>query len=145
MTTRTLELQLHGFGAPAAPAKAELAELAPAERVKRAVVVFGAFVAVAIVAVPIPIVHLMLVPGALLLAFVLGGLRLRENAVFRDVSGRCPFCGTEQHFPLFGRFRLPKDVHCTKCGRKLTLEGDGQTVRRKDGMTSTPEVPHSPQ
>jgi uncharacterized protein (DUF983 family) len=38
------------------------------------------------------------------------------------VSGRCPFCGTEQHFPLFGRFRLPKDVHCSNCGRKLTLE-----------------------
>lgn len=122
MTTRILDLRLHGFGAPTSPARAEVAELAPADRVKRAAVVFGAFVAVAIVALPIPIVHLMLVPGALLLAFVLGALRLRENAIFRDVSGTCPFCGTEQHFPLFGRFRLPKDVHCTNCGRKLTLE-----------------------
>jgi hypothetical protein len=122
VTVRTLDLRLHGFGAPTAPARAEVAELAPADRVKRAAVVFGAFVAVAIVALPIPIVHLMLVPGGLLLAFVLGALRLRESAIFRDVSGRCPFCGTEQHFPLFGRFRLPKDVHCTNCGRKLTLE-----------------------
>jgi hypothetical protein len=122
VTIRTLDLRLHGFGAPTAPARAEVAELAPVDRVKRAAVVFGAFVAVAIVALPIPIVHLMLVPGALLLAFVLGGLRLRENAIFRDVSGTCPFCGTEQHFPLFGRFRLPKDVHCTNCARKLTLE-----------------------
>jgi len=122
VTIRTLDLRLHGFGAPAAPARAEVAELAPADRVKRAAVVFGAFVAVAVVALPIPIVHLMLVPGALLLAFVLGALRLRENAIFRDVSGRCPFCGAEQHFPLFGRFRLPKDVHCGNCGRKLTLE-----------------------
>lgn len=119
---RSLELQLHGFGAPAAPAQAEIAELAPAERFKRAAVVFGAFVAVAIVALPIPIVHFMLVPGGLLLAVVLGGLRLRERAIFRDVSGGCPFCGTQQHFPLFGRFRLPKDVHCSSCGRKLTLE-----------------------
>ena len=122
MTTRILELRLHGFGAPAAQARAEIAELEPSERVKRAAVVFGAFVAVAIVALPIPIVHLMLVPGGLLLAFVLGGLRLREDAVFRDASGGCPFCGTEQHFALFGRFRLPKDVHCASCGRKLTLE-----------------------
>ena len=127
MTIRTLDLRLHGFGAPTAPARAEVAELAPADRVKRAAVVFGAFVAVAIVALPIPIVHLLLVPGALVLAFVLGALRLRENAIFRDVSGRCPFCGTEQHFSLFGRFRLPKDVHCTNCGRKLTLEEDGRT------------------
>ena len=121
MTTRTLELRLHGFGAPPAPARAEIAELAAADRFKRAAVVFGAFVAVAIVALPIPIVHFMLVPGGLLLAFVLGGLRLREDAIFRDVSGGCPFCGTEQHFPLFGRYRLPKDVHCANCGRKLTL------------------------
>ncbi|HKT59070.1 MAG TPA: hypothetical protein VJQ46_03405 [Gemmatimonadales bacterium] len=122
MTTRTLNLRLHGFGAPTAPARAEIAELAPTDRIKRAAVVFGAFVAVAIVALPIPIVHFMLVPGGLLLAFVLGGLRLREAAIFRDVSGRCPFCGTEQHFPLFGRFRLPRAVYCSNCGRKLTLE-----------------------
>ena len=127
MTTRTLELRLHGFGAPTVPARAEIAELAPADRFKRAAVVFGAFVAVAIVALPIPIVHFMLVPGGLLLAFVLGGLRLREDAIFRDVSGGCPFCGTEQHFPLFGRFRLPKDVHCANCGRKLTLEPERES------------------
>jgi hypothetical protein len=124
---RTIDLRLHGFGAPIGHARAEIAELAPADRVKRAAVVFGAFVAVAIVALPIPIVHLMLVPGALLLAFILGGLRLRESAIFRDVSGQCPFCGTEQHFAMLGRFRLPKDVHCTKCGRKLTLEEGGKT------------------
>jgi hypothetical protein len=122
VTTRTLELRLHGFGAPTVPARAEIAELAPADRFKRAAVVFGAFLAVAIVALPIPIVHFMLVPGGLVLAFLLGGLRLREDAIFRDVSGGCPFCGTEQHFPLLGRFRLPKDVHCANCGRKLTLE-----------------------
>jgi hypothetical protein len=128
VTTRTLELRLHGFGAPTVPARAEIAELAPADRLKRAAVVFGAFVAVAIVALPIPIVHFMLVPGGLLLAFLLGGLRLREDAIFRDVSGGCPFCGTEQHFPLFGRFRLPKDVHCANCGRKLTLEPERESA-----------------
>ena len=93
MTTRTLELRLHGFGAPAAPARAEIADLAPADRFKRAAVVFGAFVAVAIVALPIPIVHFMLVPGGLLLAVVLGGLRLREDAIFRDVSGAARSAG----------------------------------------------------
>jgi hypothetical protein len=127
VTTRTLELRLHGFGAPAAPARAEIADLALADRFKRAAVIFGAFVAVAIIALPIPIVHFMLVPGGLLLAVLLGGLRLRENAIFRDVSGGCPFCGTQQHFPLFGRFRLPKDVHCANCGRKLTLERAGES------------------
>ena len=69
---------MHGFGAPPASARAEVAELAPAERLKRAALVFGAFVAVAVVALPIPIVHFVLVPGGLLLAVTLGVLRLHE-------------------------------------------------------------------
>jgi len=36
---------------------------------------------------------------------------------------RCPFCGTEQQFSLFGRFRLPRQVNCVNCRRRLTLEG----------------------
>ena len=123
MNTRRIDLRLHGFGAPLAPARAEVAELAPRDRLRRAAVIFGAFIAVAIIALPIPIVHFVLVPGGLLLAVVLGALRLREAAIFRGVEGRCPFCGTEQEFALYGRFSLPKVVHCSNCGRKLTLEG----------------------
>jgi hypothetical protein len=122
---RTLDLQLHGFGAPPSAARAEIAELAGSERIKRAAVVFGAFIAVAIVALPIPIVHFVLVPGGLVLAVVLGALRLREGSIFRGVEGRCPFCGTEQQFALSGRFRLPKDLHCVNCKRKLVLEATG--------------------
>jgi hypothetical protein len=122
MTTRSIQLRLHGFGAPLAQARAEVAELTPRDRLRRAAVIFGAFIAVAIIAIPIPIVHFVVVPGGLLLAVVLGALRLREGAIFRGVQGRCPFCGTEQQFALFGRFRLPKEVHCAKCGRKLTLD-----------------------
>jgi len=119
---RTLNLWLKGFGAPPAPARAEVAELSKAERLKGAAVVFGAFVAVAVVALPIPIVHFVLVPGGLLLAFALGLLRLREGEIFRAVNGRCPFCGTEQAFSILGRFRLPREVDCASCHRRLTLE-----------------------
>ena len=83
---------------------------------------FGAFVAVAIIALPIPIVHFVVVPGGLLLAFSLGLLRLREGKVFRSVDGRCPFCGTDQAFAVLGRFRLPREVDCLNCHRRLTLE-----------------------
>jgi hypothetical protein len=125
VTVRTLDLQLHGFGAPSSPARAEVAELTGKDRMKRAAVVFGAFIAVAIVALPIPIVHFVLVPGGLLLAVVLGALRLREGSIFRGADGRCPFCGTEQHFALTGRFRLPKDLHCINCKRRLVLDEAG--------------------
>jgi hypothetical protein len=119
---RTIELRLHGFGTPPAPARAEVAELSRAERLKRAAVVFGAFIAVAVIALPIPIVHFVLVPGGLLLAVTLGLLRLREGEVFRAVDGRCPFCGAEQAFQVLGRFRLPREVDCAACHRRLTLE-----------------------
>ena len=122
MILRTIELKLRGFGTSPAPARAEVAELSTAERLKRAAVVFGAFVAVAIIALPIPIVHFVVVPGGLLLAFSLGLLRLREGKVFRAVDGRCPFCGTEQAFAVLGRFRLPREVDCANCHRRLTLE-----------------------
>ncbi|MEO6057990.1 MAG: hypothetical protein ABIQ49_14265 [Gemmatimonadales bacterium] len=122
MTTRDVQLRLQGFGAPPAPARAVVAELSTAERMKRAAVVFGAFVAVAVIALPIPIVHFIVVPGGLLLAFGLGALRLREREVFQAVDGRCPFCGTEQSLSVRGRFRLPRQVDCAKCRRRLTLE-----------------------
>ena len=122
MITRTIDLQLRGFGAPPATARAEVAELSPVDRLKRAAVVFGAFIAVAVVALPIPIVHFVLVPAGLLLAFTLGAWRLREGVIFRGVEGRCPLCGAEQRFPLMGRFRVPRPVDCEHCRRRLTLE-----------------------
>ena len=122
MNVRTINLKLQGFGTPPGPARAEVAELSTAERLKRAAVVFGAFLAVAIIAIPIPIVHFVVVPGGLLLAFTLGLLRLREGQIFRLVNGKCPFCGTEQAFPVLGRFRLPRKVDCSICHRRLTLE-----------------------
>jgi hypothetical protein len=128
VTVRTLDLQLHGFGATPGQARAEVAELEGGERLKRAAVVFGAFIAVAIVALPIPIVHFVVVPGGLVLAVVLGALRLSEGSVFQAVEGRCPFCGTEQQFGLSGRFRLPKELHCINCKRRLVLEAAPDTV-----------------
>jgi hypothetical protein len=122
VNTHTVDLQLRGFGAPPAAARAEVAELTPIDRLKRAAVVFGAFIAVAVVALPIPIVHFVLVPAGLLLAVTLGAWRLREGVIFRGVEGRCPFCGADQRFPLMGRFRLPRALDCENCRRRLTLE-----------------------
>jgi hypothetical protein len=133
MTTRTIELRLKGFGTPPGEARAEVAELTSSDRLKRAAVVFGAFVAVAVIAIPIPIVHFVLVPGGLLLAVTLGAVRLGQGRIFRGAQGRCPFCGTEQQFPLFGRFRLPRQVHCISCHRRLILEADVRTAGQADG------------
>ena len=49
MTTRTLNVPLKGFGAPATDAEVQLAVLDPGDRVKRAAVVFLAFLLVAVI------------------------------------------------------------------------------------------------
>jgi hypothetical protein len=122
MQVHSVELPLKGFGAAPTPARVELASLTTFDRLKRAAIIFGAFVLGALVFLPVPIVHLVLVPGALVLGVVFALVRLRQQEIFRSVQGRCPFCGTEQTFTVMGRFRLPKKLHCSSCQRQLTLE-----------------------
>jgi hypothetical protein len=46
---------------------------------------------------------------------------LRQREIFRQVEGRCPFCGTQQTFNVMGRFQLPKRLYCGNCQRELEL------------------------
>jgi hypothetical protein len=119
---RDLRVQVKGFGAPPTTAVVNVAVLSGADRLKSAAMMLGAGLGVALIALPIPIVHFVLVPGGLLTGLVLAGKRLTVSEIFRRVAGRCPFCGTEQEFPVMGRFRLPKNAHCVNCGRSLSLE-----------------------
>ncbi|HKU60583.1 MAG TPA: hypothetical protein VJQ44_05145 [Gemmatimonadales bacterium] len=121
MNTRTLNVPLKGFGAAPTDAEVQLSVLDPGDRVKRAGVVFLAFLLVALGAIPIPLVHFVLVPLALLLGFGFGANRLRQREIFRHVEGRCPFCGTEQTFTVMGPYRLPKRLFCGNCQRELEL------------------------
>jgi chromate transport protein ChrA len=125
MEVRTLELSLKGFGAPPTAATVVLVVLTPAERLKRAAALFAVFLVVALVAIPIPIIHLFLVPGALLLGVMLSARRLGQAQVFRRVEGRCPFCGAQQTFSIMGPFKLPRQVHCGHCQRALVIEAGG--------------------
>jgi hypothetical protein len=122
MEVRTLQLRLRGFGAEPAPALVELDILSAAERLKRAAMTFGAGVIAALIALPIPLVHFVFVPGALVTGATLGTLRLRQREIFRNARGSCPFCAAEQGFTVLGRFKLPKKLHCASCHRQLTLE-----------------------
>jgi hypothetical protein len=121
MELKTIELPLTGFGAAATPARVEILALSPADRIKRAAVIFGAFLLGAAIAIFIPLVHFVLVPSALILGAVFALLRLRQREIFRSAGGRCPFCSTEQSFTVMGRFTLPKTLYCSSCQRQLML------------------------
>ena len=123
MEIRLLELPLRAFGAKATAARVELNVLTPTDRLKRAATILGVSLIAATIALPIPLVHFVFVPGVLLAGIVLSIVRLRQAEIFRSASGPCPYCATEQRFTVMGRFRLPKKLHCEACHRQLVLEG----------------------
>jgi hypothetical protein len=122
MEVRSLQGILRGFGAKSTVAYIELNTLTLADRFKRAATIFGLGLVLALIAIPIPLVHFVLVPGALLAGAVLASVRLGQAEVFRTATGRCPFCGKAQSFSVMGRFRLPKKLYCSSCQRQLFLE-----------------------
>jgi hypothetical protein len=122
MEVRSLQGFLRGFGAKPTVAHIELNTLTLTDRLKRAATIFGLAMVLALIAIPIPLVHFILVPGALLMGVVLALVRLGQSEVFRTATGCCPFCGKEQSFSVMGRFRLPKKLYCSSCQRQLLLE-----------------------
>jgi hypothetical protein len=120
--TRSLEVSLKGFGASPTHAELVVETLTPVERLKRAGIALAGGAVLALIAVPIPLVHFVLVPGALLIGIVLAALRLRQREIIRSAKGSCPYCGTPQRLGLAGRvFRLPREVFCDHCRRPLDL------------------------
>ena len=122
MERRRQELAVRGFGAQPTTAVVVLDILNHAERMRRAGAILGAGVIAALIALPIPLVHFVFVPGALIAGITMAAIRMRQQEVFRSAEGACPYCGAEQQFSVMGRFKLPKQLHCTSCQRQLTLD-----------------------
>jgi hypothetical protein len=124
MQTRSLTVDLKGFGRPPTEAQVVVQTLEFRDRLVRAGAVALGGLVLALIALPIPLVHFVLVPSALLLGLGWGALRLGQREIFSSAEGACPFCGTEQRLGLAGRvFRLPRRVFCRNCRRELDLGG----------------------
>jgi hypothetical protein len=123
-------LSLKGFGAPATPAAVTTSRLSLRQRLLRGGRVFGLGLASALLMLPIPIIHLIGPPIAILLGLGLGIRRLGEGEIFVSAEGSCPFCHTSQPLGLAGsRFRLPCDLICSSCRQPLRLEvGPAETT-----------------
>jgi hypothetical protein len=106
VNTRSLTVPLAGFGCAPTEATVVVARLTLRERV----------------ALHIPLVHFVFVPGAVLTGLTLGIIRVQQREIFESAEAPCPNCGTTQRLGLAGRtFRLPRVVHCHICGRRLDL------------------------
>ena len=125
MSTRSLTVPLAGFGCAPTEAQVTVESLPLRARFARGAAVAGAGLALAVIALPIPLVHFVMVPAALLLGITFGTIRLGQREIFSSAEGACPFCGTRQRLGLAGRvFRLPRRVFCTNCQRELDLGRD---------------------
>jgi hypothetical protein len=122
VNTRSLTVPLTGFGCAPTEATVVVAWLSPRERLARSARVVGTGLVAALIALPIPLVHFVFVPGAVLAGLTLGILRVQQREIFESAEAACPYCGTAQRLGLAGRaFRLPRVVHCHNCGRQLDL------------------------
>ena len=74
--------------------------------------------------IPIPIIHLLGIPLALVAALVVAARQLRTGARLSRVSLACPRCAAPQLFGGASGLRtldVPLAVRCDSCRRELTL------------------------
>jgi hypothetical protein len=84
----------------------------------------------AIVAVFIPLLHFVLVPGLLFAGVVMAGAALSQRAKLLHVRGACPACAAPLDTAISGRARDAVSMRCDACGRPLTLELEAASRER---------------
>lgn len=77
--------------------------------------------ALAVVAVFLPLLHFILVPGLLLLGPALAWARLHEDSTLLGVDGACPACAAPLREALSQPWRERTLLRCHACSRQLTL------------------------
>jgi len=123
MKVREERLPIRGFGV--APASADIAvqTLSPRERLRRSATPPAIGLGLAILVLPIPIVHFAVPPMAILAGLAIGIRRAFHREIIATARGHCPFCQAEQSLGLTGaNYTLPRDLKCRSCGRLLTLD-----------------------
>lgn len=113
-------------GGPTSPAKATVTQSALGSRVLKALRTVGLGLVVAVVLLPVPVIHLAGI-GILVACLGMAVWQLRPGPRVRAVQGPCPHCGHEQRYWLglnVGPMTLPKNTSCESCARMLTIEGE---------------------
>jgi len=122
-------LSLKGFGVPAEQIVAVTRHLSLSQRLARGGRVFGLALTAALIMLPIPIIHIIGPPAAIVTGLVLGLRRLGEGEIFVSAEGECPFCHQHQRLGLAGsRFRLPCSLICSSCRQPLELDEGGASA-----------------
>ena len=111
-------------GGPTTTATATMAQSTLGARVFSALKTIGLGLIVAVVLLPVPVIHLAGI-GFFIGCFGLATWQLRPGPRVRTIEGPCPHCGHVQRYWLglnMGPMHLPKDTSCEKCAKTLTID-----------------------
>lgn len=110
-------------GRPPTAAEALVRRYDRRRRVGRALRILGACWGLAVVAVFLPVLHLVLVPALALGGVILALQRWNQPAAVIGARGTCPACDSAQEFRLHpAPLGEPLAHRCESCGRALSLE-----------------------
>ncbi|MBL1292489.1 MAG: hypothetical protein COB61_001300 [Thiotrichales bacterium] len=93
-------------------------------RVSRAILLLVYCWLVAVVTIPIPILHLIAVPGFFIGGIILFVQQLRSKTHVESALGQCPVHVAEVDIPLEHHMWPPVWVHCPECKASLHLVAD---------------------
>jgi hypothetical protein len=119
---RSLELRAEVFGQEPAVANARVVDLDRKHRLGRALRIALLMLIGALLSLPIPVWHLIGVPGFVIAAVVLGARRLRQDRVVESVSGPCPACHESVDYAVPDNARFPETFPCPRCSEFVRLQ-----------------------
>ncbi len=123
MQTREVHLPLSGWGSATSEATLTVATLTLGERLRRGAMAPLIGLGIAILVVPIPVVHFMVPPLAILGGIAIGLRRMTTKDVILSAHGPCPFCGTNQTLGLTGSaYTMPRNLHCRSCRKAFSID-----------------------
>jgi hypothetical protein len=121
MTTPISIRAINGSGPSAG--SAELVERPIRDRLRQSLVIFGAGLAIGVLFLPVPLIHLFGLMAAVT-ATVIAVRRFGVRTLVVRASGRCPACGADTTFFMAGGLRAarwPLASSCAACGIGVRL------------------------
>lgn len=94
----------------------------PAQRYKRAALVWGILWLLAATSVFIPVAHFLLVPVFAIAGPILGYQRYRQEAITEAIEGKCPACLHAFQLPLDAQTALPHRDVCPYCDKHIQIQ-----------------------
>ena len=122
-----LPVVLHAWsGGPTSTGDATVSSSTTAARVLKALRTVGLGLVVAIVLLPVPVIHLAGI-GILVACLGIAVWQVRPGLRVRTVEGPCPHCAHPQKYWLglnVGPMKFPKATSCESCAKTLTIESE---------------------